>query len=838
MDEMMQKLEDYLERLKQQGAKIPKWTDKKTPHLRVISAASGVPYGQLSAGPLRRRIGSAVREIGLEDRRNQARNREAIFDRKCALLNEYFSYLERGGFNLPEVPKSGGEVFFAQVEVEAGLPQRSLSLIDYENEHDNNTRLRRLVGSAASRLGLGVRVLPRSPATELAPLTYERFIERGSTERKKELSAKSNARQQLYNTRSALNQFCKSSGLEMTDIVGTEFLTDFENKVERITGGIKSSSSRKKFQTEIRWWHDFYRRLINARSLPAEFNRALSTLISDSGLPLSVLAKLAGISSELLGRWYRGTSNPEPTSFPAIHRLEQLFGLLAGSLVNRITRAGKRFRPTQMPAFLQLNPQLRRRVGPHLPDNFCDLTASEQEEVVTSIKSNILRCYDPFTENVRELANLPYRLKDWPERLEEEFNDLAAFKMADRPPLGMQRNERWRPTTARKVRQDLSFLLGAVLLHADAKDKRHHGLGMRAEDLSLGLLACPLVVDWYIRFRARRTQYTSYTISLLEVIRALLRPGTGWVRQQPYLASRLTAVRCGDTELISQETISRAQGDWSTTCEEARKYYKHLIKELSPLIGVARDPFFRIEPVLRMKGPLSVFETVIEGMGRDTPNQFTQPVRYHAAIRNKVVMALLAVTGFRVTTLVRLDFTGEPGSHLFLQNKNYMLNVPRALFKEEDSPFFGPKNSRTDYVMRLPKAYGLYHLLDEYLNISRPWLMQRYQPGCKEHPLFPISRPSQYARLRPVNIHQIYKKAITKYLVENRWRGTGIPGVKPTGPHSARHIRATDTLKKTRSFQLAADSIHNSERTTRARYTMFLTTDRNDQINEILFGED
>lgn len=73
--------------------------------------------------------------------------------------------------------------------------------------------------------------------------------------------------------------------------------------------------------------------------------------------------------------------------------------------------------------------------------------------------------------------------------------------------------------------------------------------------------------------------------------------------------------------------------------------------------------------------------------------------------------------------------------------------------------------------------------------------------------------------------------------MENRWRGTGIPGVRPHAPHSVRHIRGTEAVKRTGSFQVAADANHNSEEMARKHYARFLPADRNRRVNEVLFED-
>ncbi len=822
---------------KRQAGQAPTRNRQRGTHFRTTSAATVMNSELSSTLPVRRSITlTGSRDGASTHEHRQAAKLERLFERNQALVAAYLGLLEERGQRLPENP-AGGEVFFPQVEVESGLNANSLAPKRGEAADPYIVRLRELIVDAAPRLGLELRILPRLPCLPDSAITYSILLGRGTAERRRELQGKLNCRQQLYNTRSALCQFVKRSTLEDASPVGDELAAGFEGAVGRVAATYNSHGTLKKFMTGIQWWHDFYQRLLKEQSLPAEFRRAMVYLVEGSGLPPPLVAKLVHVSATTLKAWCQG-SVPAVASYGAVERIEKLFKLPAGTLIGKLTSRSLsgRFSRSQLPEFLQNDPRLTSRVGPHLPDDFCELESAKQAEIVESICTDILRGNDPYTLNMVQLLKLPYRLKEWPQSLANEFEDLAAFKTGERPPLGMRRNGVWRLTTARKMRKDLSLLFGALCLPADAEDVRVRGLGVPGDHLTFALLACPLLLDWFIRFgAARQGRYTGYAITLLEYINSMLRPGTGWLRQRPDLASRLRPVSGGSTELVSRELIERARTDWEGVCDAAHRYNKNLIKELKPLIRVARDPFLRIEGVLEMNSPMEGLKVLLDGMRHCLPNKDTRPSQYHTAIRNCALVALLAVTGLRCRTLSLLNYDGTAAGHLSRQNGRHVLKIPRSLFKEESGPFFGPAHARKDYVMRLPDALGLTKLLDEYLNVSRPWLMNRFHPGSKEFPLFVTSANRKSVRVVPIVIHMIYRDAAVKHLVENKWRGTGIPGVKPHGPHSVRHIRGTEMVKRTGSFQMAADANHNSERMARIHYARFLPADRNERVNEVLF---
>src|ERR1043165_7528678 len=127
-------------------------------------------------------------------------------------------------------------------------------------------------------------------------------------------------------------------------------------------------------------------------------------------------------------------------------------------------RSKSSIRVSQLPESVRQTPSPARRVSRHLPNDYFDQPVERQQEMVEYIYSKILRYADPYTERISALRTLPYVFTDWPKPLEREFAQLASFKTADMPPLGMLRNKRWRPTTAEKVWRCMRQFFGALRL--------------------------------------------------------------------------------------------------------------------------------------------------------------------------------------------------------------------------------------------------------------------------------------------------------------------------------------------------------------------------------------
>jgi ribosome-binding protein aMBF1 (putative translation factor) len=838
MDETMCKLNSYFKQLEEANSKVPRYMGVRKPHFKAISAAAGVDVKLLTEHRYQNRIALAVEELGLAPR-SRARL-PMLRERSAALLSAYLQDLADKGLKLPEDPRKTGTVFLSQVEAEAGIDTYQLACGKAGERRQDDSALIKMIEDAARVLGVEQRILrtPSYPAD--SRITYGELLRNGAAARQHELKERGHARQQLYNTRSALRYFLKTLALDESNLVGSELSHEFESSLDEVFKTCRKATRRKKLQTELRWWRNYYRKLLNTSGLPQDINGAIACLVDASGLSINPLAKLIGTRYSALERWYKGLAVPNLLSAPALSKMEELFKLSSGTLIDRIPEWNRKWhlRYSQLPAFLLDEPKLARRVLRHLPGDFCSRTDDEQREIVSDIEQHILSHNDDYTRRIIVLRRLKYKLTDVPTRLAEELEDLCSFKTSERAPLGMRRNLKWRPTTKKKRGGDLASFFGALRLPADADDPRLRGLGFAPGDLTMALIACPLVVDWYMRFRGEaRTLYSEYHIDLLGWFQELLRPATGWLRQRPQLASRLVPLSLEDGVIISPEFVAGANQDWGRVCDKAVEEYKLLATEIRSSVKLCRDPFARIEGIVEMDEPMDAIEMLVGGMRKHWPNPRTAPARYHLAVRDCAMVLLMGLTGFRRLTVSQLDYTGDKSGHLSLAGEKYVLNVPRHLFKEENSPFFGPPNAQTDYFMEVPDVYGFNEVMSIYLNESRPWILQRYHPNSTAQVLFVSGFGAKSMRLTPAIISRQYAEATELHLVENKWRGTGLPKVGRHSPHSTRHIRGTAIIKKTGSFQLAGDANHNSEKTARKHYARFATKDRTSRVNDVLFGE-
>ena len=112
---------------------------------------------------------------------------------------------------------------------------------------------------------------------------------------------------------------------------------------------------------------------------------------------------------------------------------------------------------------------------------------------------------DYLTDVEIDLASTAH---DAPHVLAEEVAHLVQFKTATLTEIGYRRNGIWNEQTARQKIDHLGLLFGAL---AASPNGPVAGRGVPLGKLTMALLICPAVWDWYVLWRERRRGfYTSW----------------------------------------------------------------------------------------------------------------------------------------------------------------------------------------------------------------------------------------------------------------------------------------------------------------------------------------
>ena len=525
-----------------------------------------------------------------------------------------------------------------------------------------------------------------------------------------------------------------------------------------------------------------------------------------------------------------------PASLKVLDIIEHRYRLEAGYLRSRLSRrrALRGLLPPEVPHAQS------RRLAWHLPDDFDERSATEQEEILAWVHSTILSggtAYHRYHSTVskhrfalRFDGSGPLELAA-PEHLRAEMDALLRFKSATLTDIGYQRSGVWGPETASQRGEHLALLFGAL---AAMPDDEVSGLGVPREHLTFGLLVLPSVWDWYVQWRERRRGFfTGWEREMLLLGAAFSRNQTGWVRQSPWLAERL----CPIPGIVTQQDIDRMRGDWDGACEQVHRHALARSKEIERVARIHRDPFEPILPILEAVSPVGEYRRITEEILNRMPDEKRYPRAAAEAVRSFLMLRLGLHLGVRQKNLRQLLLCrrGSPVTpERELENRRcgelrwsdreggWEVFIPCVAFKNSGSAYF----SKRPFRLLLPDLGGLYGWIDAYVGRHRSALLN----GSRDPGTFFVKTVKVSSRDASYNQNTFYdawRQVIQRYGIFNPYTGKGaIHGLLPHGPHSVRDVLATHVLKQTGSYEQASYAIQDTPATVADHYGRFLPQDK------------
>jgi transcriptional regulator with XRE-family HTH domain len=554
--------------------------------------------------------------------------------------------------------------------------------------------------------------------------------------------------------------------------------------------------------------------------MPPTFAEALRWAMERQGVSISQLAKQVGVSHAAVSWWLRGRF---PRSQTLVTALERALELSEGALSGRLPRwglpkIGVKEKDTPYPEFTRTF--LRVAALARYGRPWDDLSPDEQEALRREDDDRWNRLSNR-QKRVRKASQKPFRLsfKEWPLGARAEWERYESY--ASSAPGSAARVQAalagapFAPTTVRRQTLDRERMFIEQFYGYCHKER-----GFDSNALSLALLTDLELVHSYLEWRVNR--YKDEDVP----------PVT---RSESHFIALVKKLHRGYLRALGLEVDPDG------------------VKELERKLKIAgidvTDGYHAVEPLLETPEPLRWVLDGIRLMLRDAagrvgdllapqiPTAKSEAAEATALYRDVVLLWLMAAHPLRAKHYygARLDmdefqdgdFTPGRG-HVGRAGGGYYLAYRKVEFKNARSQVFQslqdhdlvtfPLDDPEHPVLVLDldgTRYSLNELFHVYLHQIHPHLVKRFGRTGPLLPLFPGADTK-------VGIQRIfYSRSAYVAAVAN------VPqGLLPFGPHSIRHVVATDIVKQTGSFETAANVLLDSVDMVVRHYARFAPRDR------------
>ncbi len=589
------------------------------------------------------------------------------------------------------------------------------------------------------------------------------------------------------NLESALKGFLEEREIswdeEIRATLRDEFPKTLEAHLNALRGQGRPTSFLKNRKHLLTRWHKIIRALDHDR---ASFNRqltplqeALRNLIGDT--PIKIVAKAANIPAASLRRWIDGQI-PQAGKVFYLSGLEEHYGRESGYLTNLLpVRIGAR----QQTLGVDLGPanKYRNELGDKVKDRY-RMTPELTPEHVRNECIGLLRhktCLGRTVPSVSGLLKNASKLssalhegdarKIWRTRVADPFDVTdknAWYHIID----GL-----WVPSADRYFSEVASFLGWAQL------SPNRGGRGITADQLTLGLFADKALLmqylDWFVE---RAGKIHGGAGSFVRFAAMLCHPVTGYLLTRRDISERLgfSSVEAWKVHLTSVQ-------QW------LRKEIEPKLKAAHKVSGLSRDTEKSIAPFLAMARPLDVLGQIVNKLEGALAG--AEGIDEMRIARDVMLVALLFSNPLRALNLKRLTYTPDNTGHLRRTPEGgWKLLIPRGEFKN----IHGAAKDR-DYDMEIDPA--VWPVITRYMKTYRPMF------GLDRPELVFVSEKNPAREWKGLNKRF---RSITRTLL----RGSG-----GFGPHSVRHMYATQVIKHSRGdYIAAAEALHDEPETVKENY--------------------
>ncbi len=553
--------------------------------------------------------------------------------------------------------------------------------------------------------------------------------------------------------------------------------------------------------------------------MPPTFAEALRWAMERKGVSISQLAKQAGVSRVTVRGWREGRFLPRSRTL--VKKLEEALNLPEGALSGRLPRWGLPkigVKDTPYPGFTRTFRRVAALARYGRP--WEDLSPDEKEALLGEDKERWKRLSNR-QKRTRKASQAPFRLSfdEWPSEARKEWEDYERYASSAPGSAARVRaalaGAPLAPTTVRRQTLDRERMLIEQFYGYCHKER-----GLDSNALSLALLTDLELVHSYLEWRVNR--YKDEDVP----------PVTG---SESMFISLVKKLHRGYLRALGLGVDPDG------------------VKELERKLKIAgidvTDGYHAVEPLLETREPLRWVLDGIRLMLRDAagrvgdllapqiPTAKSEAGEALALYRDVVLLWLMVAHPLRARHFygARLDmdefgdrdFTPGRG-HVGRASGGYYLAYRKNEFKNAQSQVFQslqdhdlvtfPLDDPEHPVLVLDldgTRYSLNELFHVYLHTIFPRLAQALGRTGPLLPLFPGADTK--GRIQRI----FYSRSAYVAAVPNVPRG-----LLPFGPHSIRHVVATDIVKHTGSFEVAANVLLDSIDMVTKHYARFAPRDR------------
>ncbi len=556
--------------------------------------------------------------------------------------------------------------------------------------------------------------------------------------------------------------------MKISNIVGRELIDEFEESVEAYRLSCINSLSeetQKKRVEQLRQIRACSDALCRRDNLPGTLASALGSLMRQTGHSLGEIAASCNVHKSTLALWLKG-SVPTAKQRDRIRKIEDFFALPENTLISRVK---------QRPALLispEDSPQTSfgKRMSRQVQDsNSNGRLWPKFEELEWQWRPFI----DWKTDSTRESIGMPLHLY-----LSPWWRTKAPDQVGVKIKPWMVNSEGQVATSAGITYGHIATYLGWLRVHRGVSQ-------LDAANLTW-LLDWNLVRE-HCEWKRRRSGGISHSgiRDMLIQISSMTRPKSGYLWLHPHLAFQLpTSALLGGThaaDLSESELTSR----WQGLCEEVHKKAKalHRMRFSAGSLVRSRDAAASVQPLLTKKEPL---RALMEGIGayRHAINQLPDGRNKWSGLRDSLLLNMLTANPLRASQYATMTYRSDNTGNLYRTgDAGWRIRFEASDFKNQR----GAANAR--YDVAIPSQ--LWPEIVEYILDVRPHL---HAADTCDFVFLPyrscVSRSEQEVLKDGMWDSESMGQRLS---IVGRRIFPELPGF---GPHSCRHIVATDFLRR------------------------------------------